>query len=258
MEPRLRVPGLTRTTAVMLGRTSFKWTIAATLLLWRRSAKPMVSFQAFPGKNCLPAPVLTLARSIRDLILGWVEGFPKLICKLLSSEISQVLGLHSPIASRPRSNLPPGRVKRPSLFKSHRSTPTIRTTKQASPSIIPTPRSSIPIKVRALFPFRLGFSSTRMPFFYTGGPYQQAVSAVSDLPNTSYGGTGYSTYGFEFWGNPNDRENTYITWFVDGVKTWTVNAAALKGDSISGIGNRLISEEPMVRLSIISRVFDHP
>jgi beta-glucan synthesis-associated protein KRE6 len=82
---------------------------------------------------------------------------------------------------------------------------------------------------------------------YKGGAYQQAISCVSDLPNTSYNGTGYSTYAFEYWGNRNDRDQSYITWFVDGVKTWNAPAGSVPADPISGVSNRLIPEEPMVR-----------
>jgi hypothetical protein len=84
---------------------------------------------------------------------------------------------------------------------------------------------------------------------YKGGPYQQAISVVSDLPNTSYNGTGFSTYGFEMWGNRNDRTNSYITWNIDGVQTWTANAPAVGADPITGISGRLIPEEPMVSTS---------
>lgn len=81
---------------------------------------------------------------------------------------------------------------------------------------------------------------------YLGGPYQQAVSTVTNIPNTAYGGTGWATYGYEFWGNSKDRPNSYITWYVNGVPSWTTTAAAVGADTTTQISGRLISEEPMV------------
>lgn len=83
---------------------------------------------------------------------------------------------------------------------------------------------------------------------YKGGTYQQAVSTVTNIPSTSYIGQGWGTYGFEFWGNKKDRGNTYITWYVNGVPSWTAKAAAVGADTTSKISARLISEEPMVSL----------
>lgn len=73
------------------------------------------------------------------------------------------------------------------------------------------------------------------------------MSAVSDLPNEAYGGNQFATYAFEFWGNKGDRQNTYITWYVNGVETFTAPAASVGSDSTAGISPRIISEEPMVR-----------
>lgn len=82
---------------------------------------------------------------------------------------------------------------------------------------------------------------------YKGGPYQQAVSVVTEIPDTGYTGVGgWGTYGFEYWGNKKDRGNTYITWYVNGQPTWTAKADAVGADATSNIGPRLISEEPMV------------
>ncbi|KAF8339600.1 beta-glucan synthesis-associated protein-domain-containing protein [Cantharellus anzutake] len=80
---------------------------------------------------------------------------------------------------------------------------------------------------------------------YKGGPYQQAVSVVSDLPNEAYGGNQFATYAFEYWGNKNDRQNSYITWYINGVKTWTTPPGSVGPDAVTGISQRLISEEPM-------------
>lgn len=79
---------------------------------------------------------------------------------------------------------------------------------------------------------------------YCGGPFQQAVSAVSTL-NTSWyefgdtDGHHYQTYGFEYL---NDDTDGYCQWFV-GEPTFTVYSTALHPNG--NIGWRRISKEPM-------------
>ncbi|KAI0755305.1 beta-glucan synthesis-associated protein-domain-containing protein [Daedaleopsis nitida] len=80
---------------------------------------------------------------------------------------------------------------------------------------------------------------------YKGGVYQQAVSAVSYIDSDNYGGNGYATYGYEWWSNPNKREEGYITWYSQGQKTWTLTPDTIGPDSQTEIGGRLVSEEPM-------------
>jgi hypothetical protein len=81
---------------------------------------------------------------------------------------------------------------------------------------------------------------------YRGGPYQQALSALTDLNSTNYNGQGYSTYGYEWWSDPNNRNDGYIQWYSGGQETWRVTPAALEGDATTGISSRIIPEEPMV------------
>lgn len=82
---------------------------------------------------------------------------------------------------------------------------------------------------------------------YQGGKYQQAISALTDLNSTNYNGVGYSTYGYEWWSNPSNRNQGYIQWYSGGQMTWKATAATLEGDSTTGISSRIIPEEPMVR-----------
>jgi len=54
--------------------------------------------------------------------------------------------------------------------------------------------------------------------------------------------------GFEYWSDPNDRSAGSITWQVDGQRSHRVLASAVapdQGDGGSGVGQRLIPEEPM-------------
>jgi len=62
------------------------------------------------------------------------------------------------------------------------------------------------------------------------------------------GGPNYKTFGFEYWSDPNDRNAGYVEWQVDGQPSHRVLAAAVapdQGDGGSGVGQRLIPEEPM-------------
>ncbi|KAH7885230.1 glycoside hydrolase family 16 protein [Phlebopus sp. FC_14] len=80
---------------------------------------------------------------------------------------------------------------------------------------------------------------------YTGGPYQQALSALTYIDSSNYAGQHYASYGFEWWSNPSDRSSGYITWYSESAQTWKITSASLAGDTTSQISNRLIPEEPM-------------
>jgi len=80
---------------------------------------------------------------------------------------------------------------------------------------------------------------------YKGGVYQQAVSAVSYISSNNYNDQGYAPYGFEWWSNPSQRSEGYVTWYSNGNPTWTATSASIGPDSITKISQRLISEEPM-------------
>lgn len=79
---------------------------------------------------------------------------------------------------------------------------------------------------------------------YCGGPFQQAVSAVTTLNVTWYEfgpDAGYfQTYGFEYL---NDQDTGYIKWFVGHDSTITMHSKALHPNG--NIDWRPISKEPM-------------
>lgn len=81
---------------------------------------------------------------------------------------------------------------------------------------------------------------------YKGGPFQQAVSTVTLIEDRFYGGNEFSTFAYELWSDPKNRGDGYITWYSNDVKTWTVTSATTGPDTGAAIGQRLISEEPMV------------
>ena len=84
----------------------------------------------------------------------------------------------------------------------------------------------------------------------SGSAVQQAISCLTTLPDDIFAGSGaqFSTFGFEWWSDPNNRQNGYVTWQAGGAVTYTAPAAMLQGDSASEISDRIMPEEPMVRL----------
>ena len=83
---------------------------------------------------------------------------------------------------------------------------------------------------------------------YKGGQFQQAVSALSDIDSKNYNNAGYTTYGCEWWSDPNNRDDGYITWFSQGKPSWKITAQTIGPDPVTQVSQRLIPEEPMVSL----------
>ncbi|CEP62919.1 beta-glucan synthesis-associated protein KRE6 LALA0_S06e06898g [Lachancea lanzarotensis] len=87
-------------------------------------------------------------------------------------------------------------------------------------------------------------TSTTVMNTYCGGPFQQAVSAVSTLnsswyefgPDAGY----YQSYGYELI---NDVDNGYLRWFVGDKPMYTIYSKALHPNG--NIDWRLLSKEPM-------------
>lgn len=74
---------------------------------------------------------------------------------------------------------------------------------------------------------------------YRGGPFQQAVSGLTNLNNNWYNNKEYQTYAFHY----ETGSEGYITWYVGEGKTWTMDARAMGPNG--NIGTRVIPEEPM-------------
>lgn len=79
---------------------------------------------------------------------------------------------------------------------------------------------------------------------YAGGPFQQAVSAVTTLNTTWYeigdDAGNFQLYGFEYL---HDNSNGHITWYVGNDATFTVQSYAMSPNG--NVGFRRISKEPM-------------
>ena len=85
---------------------------------------------------------------------------------------------------------------------------------------------------------------------YKGGSIQEAISALSQVPDDSYELSPqprYTTFGVEYepdW--EGDGKDAYVTWYMDGKPTWTLYGAAIGPVPDLDIGQRLVPREPMV------------
>ncbi|TFK60546.1 beta-glucan synthesis-associated [Pluteus cervinus] len=85
---------------------------------------------------------------------------------------------------------------------------------------------------------------------YHGSAVQQSVSGITRLPPDMFQGSGqvFRKLGFEYWADPNNPQDGYVEWQVDTEPSHRVSALAVgpdTGDGGSGVGQRLIPEEPM-------------
>jgi beta-glucanase (GH16 family) len=82
---------------------------------------------------------------------------------------------------------------------------------------------------------------------YTGGVYQEAVSAVTPIPDNAYENSGakFTTYGVEY--EPDWRQNGggFITWYINGKATWTTLGAVVPPRPAIDLSQRIIPVEPM-------------
>ncbi|KAJ2934244.1 hypothetical protein H1R20_g2843, partial [Candolleomyces eurysporus] len=85
---------------------------------------------------------------------------------------------------------------------------------------------------------------------FRGSAVQQSVSGVTRVPSDMFQGSGerFTSFGFEYYGNPERRDQGYVMWQVDGSPTHRVGYGAVGPDpepTGAGIGQRIIPEEPM-------------
>ncbi|KAI9368592.1 beta-glucan synthesis-associated protein-domain-containing protein [Aspergillus egyptiacus] len=74
---------------------------------------------------------------------------------------------------------------------------------------------------------------------YRGGPYQQAMSGLTNLNNNWYDGKEYQLYAFEYTPGADGD----VTWFVGREKTWTLDGRAIGPNG--NVGQRVIPLEPL-------------
>lgn len=89
-----------------------------------------------------------------------------------------------------------------------------------------------------------------------GSVNQESMSVITLTDTTSYEGRGYASFGYEYDPGPAGR----ITWAVNETATWRLNANAMGPNADAGIGQRIVSEEPMsINLNLaISNAFQTP
>ncbi|KAF1850443.1 glycoside hydrolase family 16 protein [Cucurbitaria berberidis CBS 394.84] len=87
------------------------------------------------------------------------------------------------------------------------------------------------------------FPDHRLSYFnsYTGGPFQQAISATTNLNKDWFDGVQYQRYSFEY--APGEGENAFIDWKVGDQTMFTLDGRAIGPNG--NIKARQISEEPM-------------
>lgn len=93
-------------------------------------------------------------------------------------------------------------------------------------------------------------NSITVPNSYRGSAVQQSVSALTNVPDNMFEGSGqvFTKFGFEYWAEPTSPENGFITWVANGNPSHRVAADAVgpdQGPGGTGVGRRLIPEEPM-------------
>ncbi len=76
---------------------------------------------------------------------------------------------------------------------------------------------------------------------YTGGPYQQAISATTNLNKNWFDGQQYQRYSFEYV--PGEGKDAYITWKVGDQTMFHMDGRAIGPNG--NIQARQVSEEPM-------------
>jgi len=82
-------------------------------------------------------------------------------------------------------------------------------------------------------------NSITMMNSYKGGPFQEAISGLTNLNTDWYDGKQYQKYAFEY----KRGDDGFITWYVGDEKTWTMKAAATRPNG--NVGRRTIPEEPL-------------
>lgn len=76
---------------------------------------------------------------------------------------------------------------------------------------------------------------------YTGGPYQQAISATTNLNKDWFDGKAYQRYSFEY--QPGEGEDAFISWKVGDETMFMMDGRAIGPNG--NIQARQVSEEPM-------------
>ncbi|KZV93040.1 SKN1-domain-containing protein [Exidia glandulosa HHB12029] len=84
---------------------------------------------------------------------------------------------------------------------------------------------------------------------YHGSALQQSVSCITNVSDSTMAdgelGGGFGLFGFEYFADPDDPSQSYVTWISDGEKSHTVRGTSVGPDASVGVGQRLVAPEPM-------------
>ncbi|UZJ56261.1 hypothetical protein CBS101457_005581 [Exobasidium rhododendri] len=86
---------------------------------------------------------------------------------------------------------------------------------------------------------------------YVGGVYQESVSAVSLIPQRGFAdydapdSEKWVKFGVEYEPDWDLNGGGFVTWYVDGLPTWTVTGATVPASTVMEISQRNIPVEPM-------------
>lgn len=81
---------------------------------------------------------------------------------------------------------------------------------------------------------------------FRGNNQQQVVSIITRMEERFYEGRDYQTFAFDYEPGPSG----YVNWYTGGEKKWGMTAATVGPNSRNNIGQRVISEEPMVSVAL--------
>ena len=83
---------------------------------------------------------------------------------------------------------------------------------------------------------------------WKGSNLQEAMSVVNRVPATAFENASkpeYTKIGVEYVPDFDNSGEGYITWYINGTRSWTLRPGALSPDSTTGIGKRIFPKEPM-------------
>ncbi|KAK0528210.1 beta-glucan synthesis-associated protein [Tilletia horrida] len=82
---------------------------------------------------------------------------------------------------------------------------------------------------------------------YKGTPYQESVSGYAQVPDDGFMDTGqrFVKYGVEYFPDWDESGQGTITWYIDGMATWTARGSTLDPAPSMDVGRRLFPVEPM-------------
>ena len=84
---------------------------------------------------------------------------------------------------------------------------------------------------------------------YKGGNLQEAVSCVTRVPDAAFEEAEeeatFTTMGMEYVPDFDNTGQGYITFYVNGTRSWTILSGVLDPDGPTNIGNRIFPKEPM-------------